>query len=72
MNSPLKPGRPKLPAGQIKNRSGFTRAQCDRIRAEAMSRSLAQAAIVREMAEFYFAALDHSRGVVSPVQEEQQ
>jgi hypothetical protein len=56
-------GRPKIPKGQHTDRSGFTSVQRRQLRSEARKRKVPMAVIVREMADFYFAALEQSRNV---------
>ena len=54
-------GRPRTPEKTHYDRSGFTASQRKLLRLEAKKRGIPMAMVVREMADYYFTALDRSR-----------
>lgn len=67
--SPPNRGRPRVPKEQRNDRSGFTPSQRRQLRQEARRRNIPMAMVVREMADYYFTALDQSRGDIFTHQE---
>jgi len=60
--SPPIRGRPRTPREFHYDRSGFTPSQRKQLRQEADRRGVPMAMVVREMADYYFTALEQSRG----------